>query len=88
MKYPTATMIESLNIEDPIGVDDMVGRIAGDNYKKILQAKYSKADLHKEIVSNSSHLEMTQQENVLHLLQKYKTLFDGTLGMGKALVMI
>ena len=83
MKCPTATAIESLHIEDPPDIDDMVGRIAGDNYKKILRAKYGKADLRKEITSNSSHLETTQQENLLQLLQKYETLFDSTLGTWK-----
>ena len=47
MKETTATAIESLHIDDPTGVDDMVGRIAGDEYKKIKEAKYKKADLHK-----------------------------------------
>ena len=39
MKNPMAKTIESLHIDDPIGIDDMVGRIAGDTYKKILRAK-------------------------------------------------
>ena len=40
--------IEFLHINDPIGVNDMVGRISGDAYKKMLRAKYNKAHLHKE----------------------------------------
>ena len=47
MKNTTATAIESLHIDDRMGVDEMVGRIAGDEYKKITEAKYEKADLHK-----------------------------------------
>ena len=83
MKSLTANAIESLHIDNPTGVNDMVGRISGDNYKKILEAKYSKVDLHKEIMSNSSHLEMTQRTNPLIPLRKYETLFDGTLGTWK-----
>ena len=30
MKSTTATAIESLHIDDPTGINDMVGRIAGD----------------------------------------------------------
>ena len=39
MKETTATAIESLHIDDPTGVDEMVGGIAGDEYKKIIEAK-------------------------------------------------
>ena len=53
--------IESLNINDPRGVNDMVGHTTADTYKKILRAKYDKADLHKEIMENSPHLETAQQ---------------------------
>ena len=58
----------------------MVGRIAGDDYKKILEAKYEKADLHKEIMQDSPHLEMSQRTDLLNVLKRYETLFDGTLG--------
>ena len=75
MKSPSAQAIESLYIDDPTGVDEMVRRIAGNTYKKILKAKYSKADLHKEIMSKSPHLETVQKENLLDLLKKYETLF-------------
>ena len=47
MKSTTATAIESLHIDDPIGVNDMVGRIDDDACKKILNAKYKKVYLHK-----------------------------------------
>ena len=41
IKSPTAKAIESLHIYGPTGVDDMVGCIAGDTNKKILESKYS-----------------------------------------------
>ena len=47
MKESASTPIESFHIEDPDGVGDMVGCLAGENYKKILEAKYKKADLQR-----------------------------------------
>eukprot|EP00957_Ditylum_brightwellii_P093805 7143185-Ditylum_brightwellii.AAC.1 len=48
MKAVSVQPAESFHIKDPEGVDDMVGHIAGDKYKTILEAKYEKADLKKE----------------------------------------
>eukprot|EP00957_Ditylum_brightwellii_P127369 9712196-Ditylum_brightwellii.AAC.1 len=48
MKTASAQPTESFHIEDPEGVNDMVGRIAGNRYKTILEAKYEKANLKKE----------------------------------------
>ena len=39
MTSTTATAIDSLHINDPKGINDMVGCIAGDAYKKIVRAK-------------------------------------------------
>ena len=80
MRKNTASAIESLHIDDPTCVDHMVGRIAGDEYQKLLEAKYEKANLHKEIMEDSLHLEMAQRTDLLNLLKKYETLFNGTLG--------
>ena len=84
MKSTTAKALESLHIEDPKGVDNMVGHIVGDTYKKILQAKYTKAELHNEIMTNSPHLETAQQEKLLDLLKKCEMIFDSTLGTWKS----
>eukprot|EP00957_Ditylum_brightwellii_P000691 54371-Ditylum_brightwellii.AAC.1 len=48
MKTASAQPAESFHIEDPERVYDMVGQIAGDRYKTILEDKYEKADLKKE----------------------------------------
>eukprot|EP00957_Ditylum_brightwellii_P075619 5747170-Ditylum_brightwellii.AAC.1 len=48
MKTTSARQAESFHIKDLEGVNDMVGPIAGDKYKTILEAKYEKADLKKE----------------------------------------
>lgn len=48
----------------------------------ILKASYQKADL-KKVVSESSHLTPSQQDELLRILNKHKPLFDGKLGRWK-----
>jgi hypothetical protein len=47
---------------------------------RILDAKYSKADLQSVVRDNCKHLSADQQKKLLQLLKKYESLFDGTLG--------
>ncbi len=47
---------------------------------RILDAKYSKADLQSVVRDNCKHLKADQQKELLHLLKKYESLFNGTLG--------
>ena len=49
----------------------------------ILDAKYRKANLHKDIENQCQHLTMTQRNELLKLLQIFKDFFDGTLGTWK-----
>eukprot|EP00957_Ditylum_brightwellii_P018922 1422945-Ditylum_brightwellii.AAC.1 len=56
MKTTSVRPAELFHIKDLEGVNDMVGRIAGDRYKTILEAKYEKADLRKEAEDNCPHL--------------------------------
>ena len=51
-----------------------------DRTVKILDAKYEKADLPKVVQDNCTHLSVTQQRDLLKLLQDFEELFDGTLG--------
>eukprot|EP00957_Ditylum_brightwellii_P097548 7429376-Ditylum_brightwellii.AAC.1 len=60
MKAASARPAESFHIEDLEGVDDMVRCIAGDRYKTILEVKYEKADLKKEVEDNCPHLKSSQ----------------------------
>ncbi len=46
----------------------------------ILDAKYRKADLQSAVRDISKHLCANHQKKLLQLLEKYKSLFDGTLG--------
>ncbi len=50
---------------------------------RILDAKYSKADLQSVVRNNYKHLSSDQQKKLLQLLKKYEPLFDGTLGEWK-----
>jgi hypothetical protein len=45
---------------------------------EILNAKYDKANLPAIVKDNCHHLTPLQRENLLSLLLKYKSLFDGT----------
>jgi hypothetical protein len=47
---------------------------------RILDARYSKADLQSVVRDNCKHLSANQQKKLLQLLKKYESLFDGTLG--------
>ena len=47
--------------------------------KRILDAKYSKADL-KTIAERPTHLDPKERNELYTLLKKYKCLFDGNLG--------
>eukprot|EP00957_Ditylum_brightwellii_P175019 13325163-Ditylum_brightwellii.AAC.1 len=60
MKTTPAQPAESFHIKDPPGIDNMIGRISGDRYKAILEAKYEKADLKKEVDDNCLQLTSKQ----------------------------
>jgi hypothetical protein len=47
---------------------------------RILNAKYSKADLQSVFRDNCKHISHKYQKKVLQLLKKYESLFDCTLG--------
>eukprot|EP00957_Ditylum_brightwellii_P056207 4261009-Ditylum_brightwellii.AAC.1 len=61
MKSASAQAADAFHIEDPKGINDMVGQIAGDKYKTILKAKYEKADLKKEVEDNCPQLNLKQR---------------------------
>eukprot|EP00957_Ditylum_brightwellii_P100016 7621918-Ditylum_brightwellii.AAC.1 len=60
MKTTSAQPAKSFHIKDLLGIDDMVGRISGDRYKTILEDKYVKADLKKEVDVNCLQLTSKQ----------------------------
>ena len=50
---------------------------------KILDAKYEKSDLNKVITKQCQHLTGTESHRLLHILEEFEDLFDGTLGTWK-----
>ena len=50
--------------------------------RQILYTKYKKADLAK-VVADSKHLTTDEQSKLLAVLCRYKTIFDGGLGLWK-----
>ena len=48
--------------------------------RRILDAKYKKADLNKVMTKQCQHLNTEEHEILLNILQKYEHIFDGTLG--------
>eukprot|EP00957_Ditylum_brightwellii_P186155 14172291-Ditylum_brightwellii.AAC.1 len=72
MKPTSAQPAESFHIKDPPGIDDMIGRISGDRFKTILEAKYEKADLKKEVDDNRPQLNSKQHKQLTKLLMKFE----------------
>jgi hypothetical protein len=70
--------LPSLNeIEEGKSMDDATSRM-----KKIIEAKYEAANL-DQIVQNCDNLTTTEKNQLLKVLQKFESLFDGTLGHWK-----
>ena len=74
MKSHDATVQDSFYVEDSTAVKD-----ASERMKQILDAKYEPANL-KDIAESCTNLTQYEQSCLLELLEKYKSLFDGTLG--------
>ena len=70
----TKTTSKDFFVQDTEIVEDAMTRV-----KQILEAKYEPADL-EEIVAECTHLTKEQQEKLLKVLIKHKSLFDGSLG--------
>ena len=77
MKLPNATVNSDFYVQDNSLIENETNRI-----KKILDAKYEPADL-EEVAEQALHLSKEEQQQLYQLLNKYKDLFDGTLGIWK-----
>ena len=74
MKPVDCNQKEHLSIQDSDRVSKETKRI-----KKILDAKYKKANL-DELVPTLNYLNKNKQNKLYKLLKKYEAMFDGTLG--------
>ena len=75
MKSIDATVQELYHVEDSPKVADATERM-----KRILDAKYELADIN-DIVNSCDHLNNQEKEPLRVLLERYKSLFDGNLGL-------
>ena len=73
-KERDATEQQAYHISDGDSVEDAVERV-----KKILDAKYTKADI-EQICREQAELDQSQREKLAVLLRKYEELFNGQLG--------
>ena len=69
-----STMQDAYHIPEPGSLEDASTRL-----KKILDAKYEAADL-EQLCSEQDQLSPEEQQQLLTLLKKHESLFDGTLG--------
>ena len=59
--------------------DDNIAMGSGYHSKTIKESSYNSQSI-EDVVSSCTHLNKSQQQDLLHILHKYKTLFNGTLG--------
>eukprot|EP00957_Ditylum_brightwellii_P002256 173919-Ditylum_brightwellii.AAC.1 len=64
MKPAGVTVHDSYSVDNPTGVNKLVGWMAGDNYKKILEAKYEKAGIEKTVLEQCAHLSKKKQKGI------------------------
>ena len=82
-EHETSFKPHDANSEDHYHIEEPdVVLQASERVKRILDAKYQKADL-DSIVEEHSHLSTEEREMLLILLKRYGSLFDGTLGLWK-----
>ena len=74
MKRIDATVETAFYVQEPAGLNQEVDRMS-----HILDAKYSKADLH-QVAQEATGLTEAQKVQLERLLLEYETTFDGTLG--------
>jgi hypothetical protein len=75
MKLIDATRVDSFHVEDS---EDL--KADTDRIKRILDAKYKKANLREIIDTEYNHLNDNQRNQLFNIFKKNETLYDGTLG--------
>jgi hypothetical protein len=79
-KLQGASMLKALRPNHSLAMEPQSTQDATDRATRILDANYKKADLQLVVRDNCKHLKVDQQKQLLQLLMKYESLFDGTLG--------
>ncbi len=75
-----SSILRALRHNHSLAMEPQSTQDATERVTRILDAKYSKADLQSVVRDNCKHVSTNQQKKLLHLLKKYELLFDGTLG--------
>jgi hypothetical protein len=75
-----SSTLRALKLNHILAIEPQSTQDASKHVTWILDAKYQKADLQSIVRDNCKHLSADQQKKLLQLLQKYESLFDGTLG--------
>jgi hypothetical protein len=73
-------MLKALRHNHSLAMEPQSTQDATKHATGILDANYKKADLQLVVRDNCKHLKVDQQKQLLQLLMKYESLFDGTLG--------
>ena len=77
MKPSTCSEIDNFQVQDSTATEEAINRMT-----RILDAKYEPANLN-QVTAECKQLTKEQRDQLLHLLQKYSSLFDGSLGTWK-----
>jgi hypothetical protein len=75
-----SSTLRALKLNHSLAMELQSTQDATKRVTRILDAKYQKTDLQSIVRNNCKHLSTDQQKKLLQLLQKYESLFDGTLG--------
>ncbi len=75
-----SSMLCALRHNHSLAMEPQSTQDATERAMRILDAKYSNADLQSVVRDNCKHLTIDHQKKLLQLLKKYESLFDGTLG--------
>ncbi len=74
-----SSILQALRHNHSLAMEPQSTRDATQHATRILDAKYSKADLQSVVRANCKHISADQQKKLLQLLKKYDMLFNGTL---------
>jgi hypothetical protein len=75
-----SSMLRALRHDHSLAMEPQSTQDATECATRILNAKYSKADLQSVVRDNCKHLSANQQNKLLQLLKKYESLLNDTLG--------
>jgi hypothetical protein len=79
-KLQGSSMLQALRHNHSLAMEPQFTQDATEHAMQILDAKYNNVDHQLVVRDNCKHLKVNQQKQLLQLLRKYESLYDGTLG--------